>query len=308
MWFMSSDFRQALAALGLTVALGAALDYHMLARADSRGASQTTIAQGRGVQPQPLRVCADPNNLPYSNRREEGFENELAKLVAADLGRTVRYVWWPQRRGFFRQTLRAGVCDVVMSVPAKSFAMAEVTSPYYRSTYVFVTRRDHHLHIDSFDDLRLKRLRIGIHAVGTDYNNVPPAQALAQRGIIDNIHGYTIYGEYSKPNPPRELIDAVARGDVDVAVAWGPLAGYFAKKEPVALDIVPVRDSESTPILPMQFDIAMGVRKGDETLRSELQSVLKSRRMDIQDILARYDIPVIQENINKETERKAEVL
>src|SRR5690349_16835567 len=114
-----------------------------------------------------LRVCADPNNLPLSNQRGEGFENKLAELLAQDLGERVEYTWWAQRRGFFRNTLKAGMCDLVIGVPA-GFEMASTTRPYYRSTYVFVSRKDRHLNIASLDDPALRKLKIGVQMIGDD--------------------------------------------------------------------------------------------------------------------------------------------
>jgi len=240
----------------------------------------------------PLRVCADPNNLPFSNSKQQGFENALAQMIAHDLGRTVEYYWWPQRRGFVRATLRSDKCDVIMGVPS-NYELTATTRPYYRSTYVFVTRRDRHLKIRSFDDPILKRLRIGVHEPGNDYANVPPAEALIKRGIINNIVGYSLTGDYSKPNPPAKLIDAVARGEIDVAIAWGPLAGYFAKREPVKLDIVPVSPQVDLPFLPFVFDISLGVRRGDNAMKDALDGVLERRASDIRALLGRYGVPLV---------------
>src|SRR5436190_18230721 len=159
-----------------------------------------------------LRVCADPNNLPYSNAKGAGFENRIARLVARDLGRQLVYEWRPQRRGFVRETLKANRCDLVMSVPA-GYGLAWPTAPYYRSTYVFVTRRDAPARVASLDDPRLRALRIGIQITGNDYNNPPAAQALAMRGMAANVRGYTVYGDYSQDVPQRAVLDAVARGD-----------------------------------------------------------------------------------------------
>jgi quinoprotein dehydrogenase-associated probable ABC transporter substrate-binding protein len=241
-----------------------------------------------------LRVCSDPNNLPFSNQRGEGFENKLAQLIAADLDTYVTYTWWPQRRGFLRNTLQAGRCDVVIGVPA-SYGAVSTTTPYYRSTYAFVTRRADRLHIDSFDDARLRSLRIGLHTIGDDYSNVPPAEALARRGIVRNITGYPIYGDYSQPDPPRELIDALARGDLDVAIAWGPLAGYFAQHEPVALDVTPLAPQADDQMLPMRFSISMAVRRDDAALRARLERVISNRRAEIRTLLASYGVPLLPE-------------
>jgi mxaJ protein len=239
-----------------------------------------------------LRVCADPNNLPFSNEREEGFENALAGLVAQDLGWRLGYVWWAQRRGFVRNTLRAGLCDVVMGVPA-GYDLALTTRPYYRSTYVFVTRRDGGPPIASLDAPALRQARIGIHLIGDDYANPPPAQALARRGIVGNVRGFTIYGDYSRPDPPRALIDAVADGSIDVAIAWGPLAGYFAHRAAVPLDVVPVSPSVEIPFSMFVFDIAMGVRRGDVALRDRLDGVIVRREREIRHALERWNVPLV---------------
>ena len=281
---MSSRFRERMsgrgsmfiAALSLAVAVAAIATHHATsARAEARWA---------------LRVCADPNNLPFSNEKREGFENKLADLIAADLGASVEYTWWAQRRGFIRNTLNEGVCDVVMGVPA-SFELAAVTRPYYRSTYVFAFRKDAGITVRSFDDPILRTLRLGVQIVGDDYANTPPAHALANRGIIGNVRGYTVYGDYSEANPPARIIEAVSNGDIDVAIAWGPLAGYFATRQSVPLQIVPVSPQVDLPFLPFVYDIALGVKRGNDSLRTRLDEVLVRRRADIDRILDRYGLP-----------------
>jgi quinoprotein dehydrogenase-associated probable ABC transporter substrate-binding protein len=239
-----------------------------------------------------LRVCADPNNLPFSNRRGEGFENRIAEVIARELKASIGYTWWAQRRGFVRNTLREGLCDVVVGVPA-GYDPVLTTRPYYRSSYVFVSRSGRGLHIDSFDDPRLRKLRIGVHLMGDDGANAPPGHALARRGIIDNVAGFTIYGDYTEPNPPARLIDAVASGNIDLAVAWGPLAGYFAPRAATPLDIVPVAAAEDPPGLRFVFAIAMGVRREEKAFRDELDALLESRREEIGGILQRYGVPVL---------------
>jgi mxaJ protein len=237
-----------------------------------------------------LRVCADPNNLPFSNERGEGFENKLAELLAEDLNEKLEYTWWAQRRGFFRNTLRAGACDVVLGVPS-SFELAATTAPYYRSTYVFVYRKGGGLRVQSFDDAVLRDVRVGVQLVGDDGANTPPAHALAARGVVNNVRGYTLYGDYREPNPPARIVEAVAKGEVDVAVAWGPLAGYFARRQRVALEVVPVSPQFDLPFLPFVSDISMGVRRGDEELRLKLDGFIESRRPEIERILDDYGVP-----------------
>jgi len=239
-----------------------------------------------------LRVCADPNNLPFSNARGEGFENRIAELIARDLGKRVEYTWWAQRRGFVRNTLNAGNCDLIVGVP-EGYGMLRTTRPYYRSTYVFVTRRDRRLSISSLDDPALRALRVGVHLIGDDYANSPAVYSLARRGMTTNVVGYTVYGDYSMPNPPARLIEAVENKDVDVAVAWGPLAGYFARTSHVPLDLRPVtppRDGAMSYI----FDIALGVRRRDSTDRALMDREIVRLQPRIDSILTSYGVPLVR--------------
>ena len=255
-------------------------------------AATASVFRARRARPtrSVLRVCADPNNLPFSNDRGQGFENEIAVLVARDLREDLRYTWWAQRRGFVRNTLAAGECDVLIGAPAR-YERVLATAPYYRSSYVFVSRRDRGLGLRTFDDPRLHHLRIGVQLIGDDYANSPPAHALTRRGIVENVSGYTVYGDYAQPNPPARIVEAAARGDVDVAIVWGPLAGYFAQRSPVPLDVVPVSPALDPPALPFTFEIAMGVRRGDVVLRARLDDVLRRRRREIDAILGAYGVP-----------------
>lgn len=248
---------------------------------------------GTAASPRPraLRVCADPNNMPFSDSTGHGFENRIARLVANDLHEPVQYTWWAQRRGFVRNTLGAERCDVVIGIIAGDEQLA-TTAPYYRSTYVFVTRRSSRLHFASMNDPRLHHVRIGIHVIGDDYNSLPPGVALAGRGIVRNVIGYSIYGNYAKASPPSTLISAVAQGKVDVAIAWGPLAGYYAARSHVPLDVSPVTDAMAGHGIPFSYAIAMGVRKGDTTLLGVLQRELDRRHTAIQRILRAYDVPL----------------
>jgi mxaJ protein len=238
-----------------------------------------------------LRVCADPNNLPFSNAAGEGFENRIVALLARDLGAEVDYTWWAQRRGAVRNTLNAGECDVIPGM-ASSGGMTGTTDPYYRSTYVFVSRADRRLgSLSSLDDPRLRTLRVGVQLVGDDGANPPPAMSLARRGIVDNVRGFMVYGNYADAAPQSPVVDAVGRGDVDVAIVWGPTAGYFAAKQAVPMVLTPVTPWLDGPQSPMVFDISMGVRRDDRALRRELDRALARNRDAIGRILDAYHVP-----------------
>ena len=241
-----------------------------------------------------LRVCADPNNLPFSNQAQEGFENRLATLLAADLGARLEYTWWPQRRGFIRSTLDADRCDVVMGLPRQDESTL-TTGRYYRSTYVFVTRRDRQLGLRSLDDERLRRLRIGVQLVGDDFANSPPAHALSARGLTVNIVGFSVVGDYAQPNPPARIVEAVARGDIDTALVWGPVAGFFANRSGVPLELEVVAPDRSTA-LPFAFDISMAVRKDDTARRKVLDDFIARRRREIDGILLEFRVPRVDES------------
>ncbi|MGE5562221.1 MAG: quinoprotein dehydrogenase-associated putative ABC transporter substrate-binding protein [Bacillota bacterium] len=239
-----------------------------------------------------LTACADPNNLPFSNKAGQGFENKLAEMIASDLHAKLDYVWWAQRRGYVRNTLNERKCNFWPGI-GSNVEMVATSRPYYRSTYMFVSRADENLKGLTLDDPRLRKLKIGVELVGDDASNTPPAHALASRGIIDNVRGFMLYGDYSKPNPPAEIVRAVERGDVDVALVWGPLAGYFAAKSPVPLRLEPVTPWMADMQWPMQFDISVGVQKDDEKLLKEIDQILDRRSGDIRKLLRAYHVPVV---------------
>jgi mxaJ protein len=240
-----------------------------------------------------LRVCADPNNLPFSNRDGTGFENRIAELLAADRDAPLEYTWWAQRRGFVRHTLAAGMCDVVIGVPRESASVA-TTLPYYQSSYVFVSRRDRDLNLVSFDDPRLPRLRLGVQMIGDDFANTPPAHALARRGMTHNIVGYSVYGDYSRPSPLSDIVSAVDRGELDAALVWGPAAGYFARRSQGRLAVTTVSPDGDSPSLRFVFDISMGVRPTDPALRAELNDFLLRRHVEVDAILDEYGVPRVK--------------
>jgi quinoprotein dehydrogenase-associated probable ABC transporter substrate-binding protein len=256
------------------------------------------MPSGFAQDKKPFRVCADPENMPFSNRNLEGFENKIADLVAKELGASLSYVWWGQRQGFIRNTMNATLqearCDVVIGVPA-GYDLVQTTKPYYRSTYVFVYPRGRGLQIRSLDDPILKKIKIGVHLIGDDYTNPPPVHELAKRGIVDNVVGFDTF--YSAQNPPSRIVDAVAAGKVDAAIVWGPAAGYFAGRQTVPLEVIPVPSGKMD--LPSAFDISMGVRPGDNTLKAQLEKVLERRQVEIRKILTDYRVPLVDKTPGK---------
>ena len=255
-----------------------------------------TVAFMAGTPPRPasdLRVCADPYDMPFSNSQGEGFENKIAQLVARDLNATVINYWWPSRRGVLRNSILGGFCDVMIQAPVGLDPVA-TTKPYYRSTYYFVFRADRGLQLRSLDDTLLKRLKIGVNMIGYDYTNTPPAHALGSRGIV----GLVGFGNFLNPDPkadhPDDIIKAVAKDSIDVAIVWGPLAGYWAKQQPVPLTLVALPDSDAVSGMPFAFSMAMAVRHRDKALKATLDSVIDRRHGEITEILRQYNVPMIE--------------
>jgi mxaJ protein len=279
------------AAMSLFAGAGAGADAPAHAREQASARAYGQGAPGASQTKPRIRVCADPQNMPFSNDKLEGFENRIAELVARDFGATPSYIWWGQRQGFIRNTMNAtleeGRCDIVIGVPDK-YDLVLTTRPYYRSTYVFVYPKKKQA-VRTLDDPVLKKLKIGVHLIGDDYANPPPVHELSRRGIVSNVVGFSTF--YSAENPPSTIIEAVANGRIDLAVVWGPLAGYFAGKHRVPLQIVPVPSKKGD--LPFAFDIAMGVKRGNEPLRKQLQQVLDKRQSEITGILRQYGVPLV---------------
>jgi mxaJ protein len=233
-----------------------------------------------------LRVCADPDNLPYSHRDGSGFENRIAMVVARALEATPVFVWLPQGRGYIRKTLNARLCDVVIGVP-DHFDPVRATRPYYRSTYVAVTRPGRYV-FRAFDDPALKDAIIGVQLVGDDLAATPPGHALARHGLVDNVRGYTVYGEGRQG---ERMVRDVAQGQLSVALLWGPQGGYFAARMPQPLDVSPIAQPADLPGVPFEYAIAMGVRKSDSALQRELDDALVRSQGAIDAILRAYHVP-----------------
>ncbi|SEP47560.1 amino acid ABC transporter substrate-binding protein, PAAT family [Rhodospirillales bacterium URHD0017] len=233
------------------------------------------VVAAEGAAAEPLRVCAEPDNLPFSDHRDRGFELETASLLAADLGRPLQVVYVAQRtHDFLRTTINAGVCDALMGVPA-GFDRLATTRPWYRSSYVAVSRRQEAL-VASFDDTRLRALAIGVAGRGT-----PPALALARHGVIDNVRTYSLF-------EPRRVVQDVDAGAIDVAFVWGPFGGWEAAQARHPLSVAEIASDGPEPVA---FEIAIGVRKGNEALLQALDSALTRNRAAIADILARWHLP-----------------
>ena len=246
--------------------------------------SSSLVGSAWGSETKELRVCGDPDNLPFSNKMREGFENKIAEVIAKELGAELTYYWWPHQRGLIRNTLRAGQCDVLISVP-QGWEPVLSTRPYYRSGYVIVYPKAKGHKITSLDDPVLKQLKIGV------YINSPPAEALAEKGIVKNVVGYNLLYDYKQDRPGKIIEDLIA-GELDVAAVWGPLAGYSVKKSKAShLEVVPLVDG--SPATPFTFEFSMGVREGNKALKAQLEEALGKRQTEIRKILEDYGVPLL---------------
>ncbi|MEO6056493.1 MAG: quinoprotein dehydrogenase-associated putative ABC transporter substrate-binding protein [Gemmatimonadales bacterium] len=262
-----------------------------LAALTAAAAAAPAAAQRPGpMQPGVLRVCADPDNLPSSNDKGEGFENKLATLIAGELNAKLEYVWYPTRRGYFR-ILNGGYCDLALEAPA-GLDMAGATKPYFRSGYMFVTRQGSGFEdLASLGDPRLKKAKIGVNIYTSDAENSPPAMALSSHGVVGNLTGFSTF--YDDQNRPEDIIKAVANKKIDVAIAWGPVAGYFAKQSPVPLVLKPLPTRDSVTEFPFQYDMGIAVRRRDKVFRDSLEVVLDRKRPEIEAILKEYGVPTL---------------
>jgi mxaJ protein len=250
-----------------------------------------------------LRVCGDPNNLPFSNEKRQGIENKIADVLAKDLKLTVAYTWWPHQRGVIKRVLNTGRCDVMLGIP-KGYDPVLWTKPYYRTGYVLAYRKDRGLKVRSLDDPVLKTLKIGVQV------NTPPHDALGQRGIVgDNVVGYQLMfdSNFHAEDYPGKLVEDLVAGTVDVALVWGPIAGYFVKKKAAPLELVLLEDraSDATPGNRFAFDISIGVRKSDKELKAKLEDALARRHDEIIHILEDFGVPLLPAAEEKAGDKKS---
>ena len=240
------------------------------------------------VDPHVFRACADPRDLPFSNEAGEGFENKIAELLAHKLDKSVAYTFYPDATGFIRNTLNAHRCDVVLGI-AQGVDLVQPTSPYYRTSYVAAYRKDGPLKgLDSLSDPRLKTAKIGIVA-GT-----PPANFLAEKGLLGQVKSYALVVDTRFNSPTHEMMDDLDRGEIDVGLLWGPLAGYYATKAKTPTAVVPLTKEQGGP--QMVFRIVMGVRHSDQNWKRTLNKAISENQDEIQSILRSYGVPLLDEN------------
>ena len=250
------------------------------ARAEMSGREKIEAAKSE------FRVCADPDNLPFSNRRGEGFGNQIAELLARSAGQPLVYYWWPTRRGFINRTLNAWECDIVLDVPT-GYELTRTTQPYYCSRYVMVYRPGERLAPSLFDDPRARSLRVGV------VEHTPPLD-LALQHKLDPVVYFTDYDYVS--NYPGRIVDDVESGKLDVALVWGPIGGYFARRQSIPLQIAALEHS-GDPSARLTFPVSFGVRRGDKTRAERLEALMHERGDEIAAILRDNGVPLVDDHI-----------
>ena len=231
-----------------------------------------------------LRICADPASLPFSNQAEQGFENKIASLIAGELKRPLRYYWFPQSVGFVRNTLHLRQCDVISGIPTAQ-DLVQNTNPYYRSVYVMVYRTGSNIKAVSVGDPALREMKVGVVA-GT-----PPASLLARYGMLERVRPYDLVVDTRFDTPAKRAIEDVAAGEIDMALIWGPIAGYYAKQQKTALTLVPL-DNEP-PDARMDLHNTMAERHGETEWKRQLNDVLLKLEPKIAAILKEYSVPLL---------------
>jgi mxaJ protein len=231
-----------------------------------------------------LRICGDPDNLPYSNDKLEGFDNKIAAIVAADLGSKLDYTWYPHQMGLIRNTIDAEKCDVVFGVP-EGLDRVTWTKPYYRTSYVLAQRAKESYRITSFEAPELKTLKLGV------YENTPADESLARRGHLNNVSTYQLFFDpRGNLDRPGKMLDDLMAGKIDVAIPWGPVAGYYAKRLNAPILFVPLQNDADVPLT---FEISMGVHKGNTALKTRLESAIDRKQTEIRAILEDYGVPLL---------------
>lgn len=252
------------------------------------------------VDPKVLRVCADPRNLPFSNEKGEGFENKLAEFLATKLQKKIDYMYFPQATGFVRMTLGAHRCDVIMGFP-QGDDLVQGTNPYYRTAYALVSKQNSGLDdVTTLEDTRLKGKHIGIVA-GT-----PPATNMAVNGLMTNAKPYPLMIDTRVDSSAEAMINDLNKGDIDAAILWGPMAGFYAKKASPPLHVTPLVKEKTGPQL--VYRIGMGVRRADQNWKRLLNRLIQENQPEINKILFDYGLPLLDENnqpITAETATKS---
>lgn len=230
-----------------------------------------------------FKVCADPDNMPYSNVKHEGFEDKIAELLAKDLGKPLTYTYAYNRQGFLRNTISAKRCDIVMGVPP-DFDPLRTSKPYYRSGHVFIWRKDSGYNITSWDSPDLKKGIIGI--IGQSPATIP----LNDHNLMANARPYRMQRDLNLP--PSFMTDDLAKGDIDVAIEWGPIGGYFAKQSKVPMEVVLIPEYQKENAKGKEYwNISIGVRKGDKDRMAQIQAALDRNQDKILKILDDFGIP-----------------
>jgi mxaJ protein len=246
-------------------------------------------AAGELVDPDVLRVCADPSSMPLSDQSGQGFENKLADFMASKLGRkSVAYTWFPQVQGFVRNTLGANRCDIILGYP-QGDELVQNTNAYYRSAYVMIYKADGALAgVETLADAKLQGKRVGI------VQTTPPSNNLAKAGLMRKAKVYPLMIDTRlAPSMAELMIKDLNAGEIDVAVLWGPTAGYYAKSSPTPLTVVPLLKENGGPR--MTYRITMGVRPSDQEWKRTLNAVIKDNQVGINQILNEYGVPLIDE-------------
>jgi quinoprotein dehydrogenase-associated probable ABC transporter substrate-binding protein len=239
------------------------------------------------VDPDVFRACGDPRNLPFSNDKGEGFENKLAELFAAKLGKKLSYTYFPQATGFVRMTLGSYRCDIIMGFP-QGDDQAQATVPYYRTTYALVTKRGSGLEdVTTIGDPKLRDKRIGVVA------RTPPSTNMAANGLLANAKSYPLFIDTRADSSAEAMMDDLAKGDIDCGILWGPMAGYYASKASPPFVVTPLTKETTGP--PMSFRIGMAVRPTDQEWKRTLNKLIMENQAEINKLLISYNIPILDE-------------